>query len=239
MKQETFIHPNENRESEVILSKGRLLGRGGIGEVHEVLVELGGHKKTMALKEFKDDYMDFYKRPGEKMDAEEAFEHYQKAQKAGLKVFKTYRLSKDRKSILMTNGHSQEIICLGTNNPKENIKEELEGERLKSIDNLDEFLNNLYEEISKAVKNNFIVTPDSLFFLIDRQTRTHLDFVFGDLDGLRKSDHNIGIDLHDSFKEATWTVISFIGFYTEKDVTLSYQQKVTEFLWSKFPEEYQ
>lgn len=41
----TFIHPDENRESEVILSRGRLLGSGGQGEIHEVTVDIGGHKK--------------------------------------------------------------------------------------------------------------------------------------------------------------------------------------------------
>jgi hypothetical protein len=242
MKKETFIHPNENRESEVILSKGRFLGRGGIGEVHEVLVDLNGKKFTMALKEFKNpEYKRYYdNNMNQGTDPEIAFKHYQDAKKAGLKVFKTYRLSKDRKSILMTNGNDQKIICLGITDQDKKVWDEVfEGqERIKSIDNLDEFLNNLYEEVVKATKKNFDLGFDSVFFLIDRKTKTHLDFVFGDMDGLEKKEKKISLYnvLMDNYG-IMGAVETFIEQYVEEEsVRKTYRDKIQDFFWSKFPD---
>jgi len=92
MSREVFVHPSGKRESEVALNKRHLLGSGSYANVYEVEVEIDGSRHIMALKEYKE-----HCRGGM---AESSVKHYLDAKAAGLKVFTTYRLSKDNDSIL-------------------------------------------------------------------------------------------------------------------------------------------
>jgi len=222
MSKETFVHPSGNRESEVDIEEGSELGSGRYGYVREVVVRKGDREHTMALKHF------FKGRE----QAQGALDNYKLAKKAGLKVFTTYRISKEGDSILMTNGNSEETACLEIG-WKEDRLEKIGGTPIEEIDNFDELLENLYQEAEKATENGLYFNGDEYFFLVDKETKTEVDFVLGDLDGISTDLMRYKDVKHDNVSEIRTSLIFFLKQYLSPEVKSSYIQKAIEFFDKK------
>lgn len=222
MKKETFIHPSGQRESEVDIEDVRELGSGGYGWVREVVVSKGDHKRTMALKRF-------FKHANQ---AQEALDNYNLAKNAALKVFTTYRINKERNAILMTNGNNNETACLALG-WKEDRLNELGGEYIQEIENFDELLESLYREAEKATKNGLYFNGDEFFFLVDKEEKTKVDFVLGDLDGISKDPERGDGVMHNNLKEVQSVIRIFLDQYLAPEISKDYIQRARNFFSNK------
>src|SRR3989338_1172027 len=117
MNESARFYKNPERFSDIEIIKKTPLGGGAYGEISQVIVRVGNVDRTFVLKEFKD------RGKSAELFARRAFETHTKLKQAKLKVFPTYRLSEDGRSILMTSGHSEEFICLGTNKGSRSLKD--------------------------------------------------------------------------------------------------------------------
>lgn len=195
MKEKTTFRHFEGRETELKILEEKRIAGGAWGEVYDAEVQLGSRKLRFVIKRFD---------PGEECkikDPHEAalasMQTYEKAKKANLKVFTTYRLGEDKKSILMTHAELKDRICIGTNTYKERdnpfsgvVNLEAKGyERLKEIENFepdpkhpgDSFLEKIFGEAEKAREQGIFLPYESFFFLVDT-SENKVDFVIGDLD---------------------------------------------------------
>lgn len=161
------------------------INQGAIGEIFDTVTEVGGRKKRFIIKKFFDpETRDGPYNPA--IGPERTFENYNVCKRAGLKVFPTYRISQDKKSILMTNAFSDEWVCIGSNQEDSSINLETFSEtKFTEIANFEVFLDSVFGEAIKAAAQDITLPTDCYFFLIQRET-SHaakvLDFVLGDLD---------------------------------------------------------
>lgn len=216
--EKTSFEKHTGKKSRVKILEENIISEGTtFGEIYETLVDVGGRKKKFIIKKYqgKDSTSS-----GEfaVQFAKEAFENYSYAKKAGLKVFPTFRLSQDKKNILMTNGNLENQICIGANHYK-NITD-FERPLIKNIDNLDNFLKEYFEEGFKINGNNFQFHHDVPFFLISKTEPIKLDFVLGDLDNLTSFKNTIRKDfalnnIHQMRKS--------IADFTKRNIDPSYQ----------------
>ncbi len=176
----TSFEKHTGKKAELKILEEARINSGGYGIVFDALVEIGGHKKRFIIKKY---YENKYEPAKE--SASKAFENYTLAKKAGLKVFPTFRIGEDGKSILMTSGFTENQICIGSNSDGTNVKS-FEEPLIKNIDNLDEFLRDYYTEGIKVIESNFSLAEDVPFFIVSKNKPTKLDFVWGDLDNLAK-----------------------------------------------------
>ena len=187
-KFEKSFKKNTGKETKVqVISEIRIAG-GTFGEIFDTVVEIGGHRKRFIVKKYRENNLPVGK-PIATKNAHSAFENYSLAKEAGLKVFPTFRISEDEKDILMTTGFLKDQICIGSNNAKDVTK--FDKPLIREISNTDEFLSNIFAEYIKAAKNNIYLPSDILFFVLNRDEPTNLDFVLGDLDNLRKESRSI------------------------------------------------
>lgn len=172
-----------------------LFADGAFGKVFYTLVDTGQHKisgdrilKRFIVKKYShshsdaisdEDYEDRIKE-----DTKHAFQNYTFAKKAGLKVFPTFRMGEDEKSILMTTGFSDDKICVGTNSLLKT--EDFEKPLIKNIANVDNFLDSFFKEGSKAAQRGIGFYFDNFFFMLSKEEPTKIDFVLGDFDNLQK-----------------------------------------------------
>jgi len=176
------FEPNKatgRKSVEIKFDQQRQIGDGTFATAYSVVVEQGHHQKRMVIKR----YDGRHGEPAE-VDAQRAIEHYQNLRAAGIKVFTTFRLSQDHKSILMTSGHSADWVCVGTNDGTEQVSDfpELGHNIIDRITNFPELANNLLSDVKKATIAGLFIGSDALFMLINRADPTQLDYVFGDLD---------------------------------------------------------
>jgi len=167
----------------VTLEKGAKLGEGAFGSVFEATVGIGDKKKRFVVKEFKDG--DLAGSPDDTAEnrAKDALEHWAAAKKAGLKVFPTYRLGEDGKSVLMTSGHDDARICVDPFPDDGATVEKFGREKLQDIAGFDRLFEDLLKESRKAADHQIDIFPDAYFFLVDRNDDS-VDFVLGDTDFL-------------------------------------------------------
>lgn len=167
------------KETTVHIVSETLINNGSFGKIFDTVVEVGGHKKRLIIKKYNDASEKYAKE-----NAEHAFKNYSLAKEAGLKVFPTFRIGENGKSILMNTGFSNEQICIGVNNFK-NV-ENLGRPFISEIINIDEFLLNLFTESQKATAKGLKLHSDVFFFIISRKEPAEMDFILGDLDNLNK-----------------------------------------------------
>ncbi|HWA31989.1 MAG TPA: hypothetical protein VG694_00850 [Candidatus Paceibacterota bacterium] len=175
------------RESTVkIVSEKPLNESRSYGKIFDTVIEVGGHERNFVVKKYLPGYESDRLNAGDeqhiKDTTQNAFRYYTLAKKAGLKVFTTFRISEDQKSILMTSGFLDNNICLGSNNVP-GIKD-FNHPPIGNIENVDEFLQNFFSEGLKAAKSRLELYSDAYFFIVSRDNPTKLDFVLGDLDNL-------------------------------------------------------
>ncbi|MFA6256682.1 MAG: hypothetical protein WC646_00010 [Candidatus Paceibacterota bacterium] len=147
--------------------------RGAFGKVYSVNVEVPGMEgpaPRFALKEYRNEEL-----------ALSSHQNYVRGRDSGLKVWRTYRLGADGKSVLMSTSNSQEWRVMGDRNT-------LSAEEVKvflPIENFEGFLNAYYEQAVKAAEKHIAIGGDVPMFLVNKNK---LDFILGDMDQLDKSD---------------------------------------------------
>lgn len=167
-----------DKETEVQVLQEISIDKGLFGDIFYSIIKIKGRKRYFIIKRYKEGLAD---KPASRW-AKEAFENYRFTKEAGSKVFPTFRIDTDEKSILMTAGFMENQTCVGSNN-KVNLKE-LGQPPIKEIVNFNVFLSNFFKEYVKAARAGIFIGGDVPFFIINNLEIVELDFVFGDLDNI-------------------------------------------------------
>jgi hypothetical protein len=168
--------PNERESETMRVEKIREIGKGHYGSVYEVVVSIDGKERKFALKEFRDQTV-----ASAEDNAAAALNNFTIAKKASLKVWETYRLGSDKKSILMSLGHMDDWICVGTNMGSSKLQD-FDEQSLLEISNFDEILEGVKKQVEIANNADVKVPADAYFFLVNKRIKGKIDFVIGDLD---------------------------------------------------------
>ncbi|MCC7356808.1 MAG: hypothetical protein IT410_04340 [Candidatus Doudnabacteria bacterium] len=162
--------------TEVIISNKQLIhgslseSSGAFGTVYTVDVTLPAHagkKYKFVLKEMLD--------IGD--NTENALSNHRAAKKAGLKVWKTYRISEDKHNILMSTGQLEGWEVLHGNI----LDEEPVYKPIPEFTNFELFLTDYYAQALKATQNSININADVPFIMVRED---EIDFVLGDVDQL-------------------------------------------------------
>lgn len=173
------------KDSDVFIIKKELVNKesskssGAFGVVYDVDLQLPGSEKTyhFVLKEMHGSG----EQAEEKVD--NAINNFLRAKQAGLRVWTTYRMSEDGKSILMTTGNMKGWKVLQS----QRVGESLPKMNPPSMNNFKSLLVKYYGDAVKAATNKISIAADVPFFLVQEDS---IDFVLGDLDLLEKSDQD-------------------------------------------------
>jgi len=185
------------KETKVHVESETLITQGTFGDIFDTVVEIGGHRKKFIVKKYTsigrsekssilpEEYIEEMLRN----DTTMAFERYSLAKKAGLKVFPTFRIGEDEKSILMTTGFSDNEICVGTNSmvSVKNFEKPL----IQKIENVDQFLADFFAEGLKATQQGILLYFDVFFFILSKKEPTKVDFLIGDFDNFSQPGYEI------------------------------------------------
>lgn len=183
-KQKLSFKKENKKETEVEIISETFIGKGAFGEVFDTVIKIGGKKRRLIRKRYFDTLF-ANDRPSAIENIKSAVKHYSMAKNAGLKVFPTFRINEDQKSILMTTGFSDDKICISRKEGNEFMSVTEFGKPLiKEIRNLDEFISKLFAEGLKAIKNGISIFHDVPFIILSKEEPTTIDFVLGDLDNL-------------------------------------------------------
>ncbi|MDP2630968.1 MAG: hypothetical protein Q8P56_06215, partial [Candidatus Uhrbacteria bacterium] len=178
------------------------IGGGNFGDTYVADVEIGKRTRKFVIKKFKE-----FNNLSPQDHALRAMENYNAAKEAKLKVFPTYRLSEDKESILMTSADLEKNYCVDR---REEIKEgELGIERIRQFEDL---VTAVLSEAIKAGKASVAVYMSAYFFLVDRKTKTRVDFVIGDLDDVKKdTDTPVSEIIQSNLDFARMALIAFLN----------------------------
>ncbi len=174
-----YIRHDRKRGADVHILQKDNIGQGSYGTVYEVEAEVGGKKRTMALKDYTEGMAPVYTMSDQmfKEQAQRALARYGLAKKAGLKVFSTYRLEENGTRILMTNGND-DTFCLASNS--ETRFKELS---IAHIEKFDDLVASIFAQAVLAGEKGMIFTEnDIFFFLISKTDTSKIDFVLQDFD---------------------------------------------------------
>lgn len=155
------------------------LSQGEYGVIKEVELDFGGKKRKFIQKEFRgsDEHA--------RTQVNNSLRNYKVAKDAGLKVFTTFRRGPDGRSVLMTSGHTDSQVCLGTQIEASQLRQFHERE-IESIYNFGVFMEKFFRQAEAATAQGIQIPNDAYFFLVRRNSMpTELDFVIGDLDQVR------------------------------------------------------
>ncbi len=176
---------------------------GAFGAIYRADTEVLGRPRNFVIKKFRGDMVKA------KRDAERAFNNYRRAKKAGLKVFPTYRMGEDERSILMTDGNANSTIVLSNNINLQEIGLPL----IKDEAITPALTDAIIEHAKLASQQNILIPNDAYFFLFNRGNKT-IDFTLGDLDKLGQ-DISPAHALWHNLRTARNAVISFMASNAE------------------------
>ena len=181
------------REQIVEITNKKHLFRGGMGSIYLVETQQGTKKRNYILKEF-----------GNSDAANSAIHNYQLLKNAGLKVFPTYRKEKDGKSILMTNAHTENSVCLSSNYDDDSTLEYFGEKPIETLANPERLFNQVFEQIDRANKNGIRLIKDTLVFFVPRKQKkaVEVEFLFGDTDLVSQHTKLTQIDLAENLFSA-------------------------------------
>lgn len=189
------------KETVVRVVSETLINKGNYGKIFDTVIEIGGKRKRFIVKKYFDPETSEIDPPSDNLDgsinAQSALKKYSFAKKAGLKVFPTFRIGEDKKSILMTTELSEDQICVSSNNKRnqqDQDKENQDEEKKFMIDriedeDLNKFLENIFAEGLKAGEKGLQIYRDLPFFIVSKSNPTKIDFILGDFDMLRRFEH--------------------------------------------------
>lgn len=168
------------RESTARILSEEQIGHGSFGNVYETVLDIGGHRKRMAIKRFHDEGVS----RDPEHEARIAMQNYETCKNAGLRVFPTCRLGRDERSILMTLGKADNLHVLGGD----------EKRSVGKINNLSHFLDQLVANAHVAAEKGICLPFDAYFFVVKTidDKSSELDFVVGDFDGVSTGYKNSG-----------------------------------------------
>ena len=200
-----------------IISKEKI-GEGGYGDVFSTEIErkLPKKNKQFAVKNFRHEE-----------DAQRAIEKFKTLKKNGLKTFITYRLSKDKKNILMTNGNKDGTFLVSFNNSES--KDRLETNPIKDIDNFEQLITDMVKHAKKATDKKIGLPFDAYFFSVantDKPGIKNIDFIIGDLDTIYYKEDILELNLAD----VNEVLCNFVNDYVHQDN----KQKYLDILAAKF-----
>ncbi len=132
-----------------------------------------------------------------------------------MKVFPTYRISDDGKSILMTSGFLNDQICLGDNS--------LESPIIEEIEDVDKFILSFFREALKAAQEGIPLGSDVPFIIVSKDKPTKVDFVLGDLDSLRAAE-----DLYDVWSYNIGNVKNELEGFCRNNINPNFRKKFLE-----------
>lgn len=153
------------------------IGQGEFGTVSEADVLVHGRNRKFVIKRYTHDPR-WHKDASH--NAARAIENYKTLKAAGLKVFPTYRLSEDGRSILMTSGNLDTKVCVDSNQDG-SLPSKGELKLVDAQDKVERLAHDMFQQAKTAAAQNIQFIYDVFFFLVDKNTKD-IDFVFGDLD---------------------------------------------------------
>lgn len=101
-------------------------------------------------------------------NAQNAYEKYQMAKAAGLKVPTTYRLDAANNSIVMTNYNNEGGVAFGLN-PNTKTEGLISNTRIRDITNFETLLEELRAQCALAADNQIKLSTDAFFLLFPRK----------------------------------------------------------------------
>lgn len=211
-----------------IISEEEFSG-GEFGDIFSAVVNIDNKSKKyiFIIKKFKDSsgvYTPFSTVKIAEERAENAFRNYKIAKEAGLKVFSTYRLGDDKKSILMTNGNTTEWICLGTNERSPSL-ETYGITKMSEIPNFHLLIQYMISEIKKATENGILLYKDCYIFFLNKKTG-EVDFVLGDLDQLSKNEMSKDKLFENNIEYGLEALKVFLSRNVEENKAYSYKNEL-------------
>lgn len=197
----------------------KYIGGGTFGKIYLADTLVARRPRRFVIKRYKGDTL------AAERFAKKALTNYQRAKEAGLKVFPTYRMGEDGRSILMTDGHGDSTICLSNNRtlPELGIPQIANAAISPSL------IEGVIAQAKKASEKRILIPNDAYFFIYDRSAQT-TDFVIGDLDMLGK-DLSSGHALWHNMRTAKNSLLSFVYSNAQN---ARYQANIVQ---SKFAEE--
>ncbi len=193
LRKDTFTR-HDARSSELSIVNERKIGSGADADAYEATIDVEGKQAMMVIKKFRPDPNFGPEKAAKRIRelVERSLTNYEVLKKNGFKVFTTYRKNEDSTNILMTNGTNNEFICLGGLTPGNTS--EHQGEVVEDITNFKEVVDIVFSEAERAAHAGITIPFDTYFFSIDRTTHSKLEYVLGDLEGVR-SKGNPGLAL--------------------------------------------
>ncbi len=206
---DSFYKLGEEEPKEVKFDVEQRLGQGGYGTVSKISAGVGSKIRGFALKEYGGQH-------GTR-EAWAAFSAYNALKKAGLKVLPTFRISEDRKKVLMTL-HDPEKVYTVDGKPRYkglDLVEPPEEDKVHEIQNFDALIDNFFKQSVLAAEAGIGFELDDIFhFTIDRETKTKVDFFVQDLDLIALPMHTMSAaEKHEILKKNLNSSKSSVDFF--------------------------
>lgn len=210
---ESFVHSIFKADH---ISYIRELGGGEHGDVYEVEVQKGKHKRRFALKNYFIEGLKDYTEDKAIEKTKLAYLGYILAKKIGLKVFRTLRISTEQVQLIMTLGTDENYTLIGGGS-------KIKLDKVNEISNIEELIKNIKESVLIATKAKVNVGGDSYFYTFNKSEPTKIDFVVGDYDSVYKSNLQEKSLLRANLKEAVFSVYTLINLYIEEGERSKYK----------------
>lgn len=215
-----FRNPEDTRGVEIEFEGKGKIGEGYFAHVFRVqaTVRRGVRSK---IKHFA--YKNY--RPPQRENSGAAWANYHAARKEKLKVPRTYRISQDHSSILMTLFDGDDYVCVGSNKGSDRL-ESFGLSKKAQIEKFEDFVDAFFAHAIRAGEAGIFVRGDAYFFLVNKTGNT-VQFIMGDFDGVskRKAVH-AGFILRDNLFEARRALECFIRANMQDDHVSQYLQTV-------------
>jgi len=183
--------------------------------VYEVEAQIGKKKRRFIRKNFDSAVV-----------CRSAIRMHDEAKQAGLKVFPTYRISSDNKSILMTSGYDENHACV-SNNLNSPPLESFGLKPLEEVPNFENFVRSLFDEAEKGIEKGIFIPTDSVFFVIDKDAK-EVDFYIGDLDNVYRPPDFDKVWIDRQLTAAYDIAKIFVNRFVEENERLDYMKVVDE-----------
>ncbi len=196
MRTERFYKKPEQSTSVEILNEQRISG-GLYGDIFDVTASINGKERRFIQKKFNERPLSGGGKRSPEEKAVSAFNNHTRAKELGAKVLPTYRISEDKKSVLMTFAHSDDITCIGTNTEGSRLSD-FNKPKIIALPGFEDFVRTYLEHARETGEKRMLIDSDAYFILVDdSEDDVKLDFVVGDMDNIEfdVSEKHIGTNI--------------------------------------------
>jgi len=218
------------RESKVKIIGVQKIGYGGFGDIFEVKCKIFSKNnpdkykiRTWVLKKFK--YTSSF--------SKDCFLTWKMLKKNGYKVFNTYRISKDKQSILMTNANNHSFFTVSVNNYSLAHQYLRKNKATVPVEQFANIARSVFKQAVLARKDKIVIPQDAYMFSINssivkddypglikqkvaKNCSKLLDFVIGDLDLVKKQESSDDFNLlRYNISNAFEVLDRFVDYYLE------------------------